>query len=44
MEDGKAAIAADLFTFIDDLRLTGRNKKQAWKAERKAASSITWLG
>ncbi len=44
MEDGKVAIAADLFTFIDDLRPTGRNKKQAWKAGRKAASTINWLG
>jgi hypothetical protein len=41
-EDGK--IAADLFTFMDDLRPTGPSKKEAWAAGRRAASILNHLG
>ena len=37
-------IAADLFTFVDDLRPTGKDKPESWKAGRRAASVLNWLG
>jgi hypothetical protein len=37
-------IAADLFTFVDDLRPTGGSKKDVWRAARKAASTLNHLG
>jgi hypothetical protein len=37
-------IAADLFTFMDDFRPTGPNKKEAWLAGRRAASILNHLG
>jgi hypothetical protein len=41
-EDGR--IAADLFTFVDDLRPTGPGKKEAWEAARRVGSILSWLG
>jgi hypothetical protein len=41
-EDEK--IAADLFTFVDDLRPTGTGKKQSWQAGRRSASVLGHLG
>jgi hypothetical protein len=41
-EDRK--IASDLFTFVDDLRPTGPGHVECWKAERRAASVLNWLG
>jgi hypothetical protein len=41
-EDGQ--IAADLFTFVDDLRPTGSSKKEAWQAARKVTSTLSYLG
>jgi hypothetical protein len=41
-KDGK--IAADLFTFVDDLRSTGPGGKVCWQAARRAASTLNWLG
>jgi hypothetical protein len=40
--DGR--IAADLFTFVDDLRPAGPGKKEAWMAARRAFSILNWLG
>jgi hypothetical protein len=40
--DGK--IASDLFTFVDDLRPTGPGRIDCWKAARRAASVLNWLG
>ena len=37
-------IAADLFTFVDDLRPTGNSRAEAWAAGRRVASIINWLG
>jgi hypothetical protein len=37
-------IAADLFTFVDDLRPTGGSKKDTWWAARQAASTLNHLG
>jgi hypothetical protein len=42
LDDGR--IAADLFIFVDDLRPTGPNYKDAWKAARQAASTLNTLG
>ena len=42
--DGPVDIAADLFTFVDDLRPTGKDKAESWKAGRRAASVLNWLG
>jgi hypothetical protein len=39
-KDGK--IAADLFTFVDDLRPTGPGGKVCWQAARRAASTLNW--
>ncbi len=44
LEDGTVAVAADLFTFCDDLRPVGATKKEGWKAGSSAASIINWLG
>ncbi len=44
LEDGSAVIAADLHTFMDDMRPCGATKKEGWLAGRKAASIINWLG
>jgi hypothetical protein len=41
-EDGR--IAADLFTFVDDLRPTGPGKKNCWRAAQRAGSVLSWLG
>jgi hypothetical protein len=41
-EDGR--IAANLFTFVDDLRPTGPGKKNCWRAARRAGSVLSWLG
>ena len=43
-EDALLEIAADLFTFVDDLRPTGSSNVKAWKACHKAASTLNWLG
>jgi hypothetical protein len=42
VEDGR--IAADLFVFVDDLRPTGPSREDAWKAARRAASTLHCLG
>ncbi len=36
LENGEVVIAADLFTFVDDLRPTGATKEEGWKAGRKS--------
>jgi hypothetical protein len=41
-KDGK--IAADLFTFVDDLRPTGPGRRECWRAARRVASTLNWLG
>ena len=43
-EGGEEQIAADLFTFVDDLRPTGSSKAESWQAGRRVASKINWLG
>lgn len=43
-ETGRILVAADLFTFVDDLRPTGSTKSEAWQAGRRAASITNWLG
>jgi hypothetical protein len=40
--DGR--IAADLFTFVDDLRPTGPGRRDCWRAARRAASILNSLG
>jgi hypothetical protein len=37
-------ISSDLFTFVDDLRPTGPGRIECWKAARRAASILNWLG
>jgi hypothetical protein len=41
-EDGR--IASDLFSFVDDLRPMRTSKKEGWKAARRAASVLSFLG
>jgi hypothetical protein len=41
-EDGR--VAADLFIYMDDLRPTGSDAKECWRASRKAASVCNFLG
>lgn len=43
-DTGKILVAADFFTFVDDLRPTGSTKSEAWLAGRRAASVTNWLG
>ena len=43
-EGHEPEVAADLFTFVDDLRPTGSNKAESWQAGRRVASKINWLG
>ena len=40
--DGK--MAADLFIYVDDARLTAPSKEECWKATRQAASTANSLG
>jgi hypothetical protein len=42
--DDPKDLAADLFTFVDNLRPCGNSKAQAWQAARRAASILNWLG
>ena len=42
LDDGR--IAADLFIFVDDLRPTGSGRKETWRAARRAASTLNYLG
>ncbi len=44
VRDSDGRIAADLFTFVDDLRPTGSSKEQGWQAGRRAASVLGYLG
>jgi hypothetical protein len=41
-KDGQ--IAADLFTFVDDLRPTGPGATECWLPARRAGSILNWLG
>jgi hypothetical protein len=41
-EDGW--IASDLFSFVDDLRPTSTSKKEGWKAARRTARVLSFLG
>jgi hypothetical protein len=41
-EDGR--VAADLFIYIDDLRLTGPDADECWRASQKATSICNYLG
>jgi hypothetical protein len=41
-EDGR--VAADLFIYMDDFRLTGPDADECWRASRKAASICNYLG
>ncbi len=40
LKDGETVIAADLFTFVDDLWPTGSTKKEGWQVGRRAASGL----
>jgi hypothetical protein len=40
--DGR--IAADLFSFVDDLRPTGPGRQECWRAARRAARILNSLG
>jgi hypothetical protein len=42
LDDGK--IAADLFIYVDDVRVTGNTAKKCDAAVRRAASTVNWLG
>jgi hypothetical protein len=42
--DDPQNLAADIFTFVDDLRPCGISKAQAWQAAQRAASVLNWLG
>jgi hypothetical protein len=42
--DDPTELAADLFTFVDDLRPCGNSKAQAWQAARRAASILNGQG
>lgn len=42
--EGLTQVAADLYTFVDDLRPTGSSNAEAWLAGRRAASVLNWLG
>jgi len=44
LPNGDRQVAADLFTFVDDLRPTGNSNAEAWKAGRRSASVVNWLG
>ena len=44
LPDGSFEVAADLFTFIDDCRPTGRDAKEGWQAGRRTGSVLNWLG
>jgi hypothetical protein len=44
VRDADGRIAADVYTFVDDLRPVGPTKQDAWKAARRAASTLNWLG
>ena len=44
LEDGSTVLAADLHTFMDDLRPCGSTKEESWRAGCRAASKINWLG
>ena len=41
-KDGK--ISCDLFTFVDDVRVTGSTSLECWLAGRHAASKLNYLG
>ena len=41
-EDGR--IACDVFTFVDDERVTGPNKELTWQASHRLASTQSYLG
>ena len=42
--DGTVDVAADLFTFVDDLRPCGCSSAESWQAGRRAGSKLNWLG
>jgi hypothetical protein len=42
--DDPTDLAADLFTFVDDLRPCGPSKREALLAAQRAASILNWLG
>ena len=42
LSDG--AIAADIFIYVDDLRITGLSKEEAWRACHRISSILCWLG
>ena len=44
LKDGSVEVATDLFKFVDDLRPTGASKAECWRAGRRAASILNWLG
>ena len=37
-------IAADVFIYVDDLRITGLTKKEAWEACHRVSTILAWLG
>lgn len=41
-DDG--CIACDVFIYVDDIRVTGRNRDEAWKACRRVYSKLNYLG
>jgi hypothetical protein len=44
VRDSDGRVAADICSFVDDLRPTGTSKKEAWLAARKAGSTLSYLG
>ena len=41
-EDGR--IAADMVTFVDDVRPSGPSKREAWQAGQRVAKTLSYLG
>jgi hypothetical protein len=44
VRDSDGRVAADIYSFVDDLRPTGPTKRDAWKAARKSGSTLSYLG
>lgn len=42
LSDGK--IACDIFIYVDDLRITGPTKNEAWEAAHRVGCGLFWLG
>lgn len=40
----KVTVAADLFVYADDARVTGATEQECWEAQCKVANTLSWLG